>query len=65
VGENQRGRLDLLKRSRRQARFSPDLLRDRWDLSDDEIRKIPEYAGLDAEVTCQRVGDDLIFCVRK
>jgi hypothetical protein len=55
--------LDSLNWSRKKVRFSPDLLRDRWDLSDDEIRRIPEYASLDAEITCKRVGDDLIFYV--
>ena len=54
-----------LKWSRKQVRFSPDLLRDQWDLSDEEIRKIPEYASLDAEITCHRVGEDVVFYVRK
>jgi hypothetical protein len=54
---------DSLKWSRKQVRFSPDHLRDRWDLSDDEIRKLPEYASSDAEITCKRAGDDLIFSV--
>ena len=53
--------LDSLRSSRKQVRLSPDLLRDRWDLCDDEIRRVPEYASLDAEITCKRAGDDLIF----
>jgi hypothetical protein len=55
--------LNSVKWSRKQVRFSPDLLRDRWDLSDEEIRRLPVYASLDAEVTCKRAGDDLIFCI--
>jgi hypothetical protein len=57
--------LNSLRWSCKQVRFSPDLLRDRWDLSDDEIRKLPEYASLDAEITCKRAGDDLIFYIPK
>jgi hypothetical protein len=57
--------LNSFRWSRKQVRFSPDLLRDRWDLSDDEIRKLPEYASLDAEITCKRAGDDLIFYIPK
>ena len=55
--------LESLKWSRKKVRFSPDALRDRWDLSDDEIRRIPEYASLDAEITCKRFGDDIVFYV--
>jgi hypothetical protein len=57
--------LDSVMRSRKQVRLSPDLLRDRWDLSDEEIRKLPDYASLDAEITCKRAGDDLIFSIPK
>ena len=57
--------LDSLRSSRKQVRLSPDLLRDRWDLCDDEIRRVPEDASLDAEITCKRAGDDLIFYIRK
>jgi hypothetical protein len=57
--------LDSLRSSRKQVRLSPDLLRDRWDLCDDEIRRVPEYADSDPEIACKYSGDDLIFYIRK
>jgi hypothetical protein len=57
--------LDSLRSSRKQVRLSPDLLRDRWDLCDDEIRRVPEYADSDPEIACKYFGDDLIFYIRK
>ena len=54
-----------LKAWRKQVRLSHELLRDRWDLSEDEIFRVPEYAGSDEELACKHAGDDLIFYVRK
>jgi hypothetical protein len=57
--------LDLLKSNGKQVRLSHDILRSRWDLFDEEIRRFPEYAESDSELACRHAGDDLIFYVRK
>jgi hypothetical protein len=58
--------LQLLKEtSDKQVRLSYDVLRDRWDLSNEDIQKISENASSDSEVTCEDDGKDLIFGARK
>jgi hypothetical protein len=44
-----------------QIRLSQNVLRDRWDLSEEEIRKISEYAASDPEMACDRDGEDLVL----
>ena len=57
--------LDLLsKTTDKQVRLSHDVLRDRWDLADEEIRRVPEYAASDTEIACKYEGDDLTFAAR-
>jgi hypothetical protein len=47
--------------SDKQIRLSYHVLRDRWDLSDEDIQKICEYASSDCEVACDTDGKDLVF----
>jgi hypothetical protein len=58
--------LRLLKETTdKQIRLSHDVLRDRWDLSDEDIQHISGYASSDSEIACENDGQDLIFYAGK